>query len=519
MTSTFSASALQQRIDDLRMSLKGLERCLGEWGVSSYVSCSLPTMSALCTALEEDKQRLSVLSAFLVRNGHDLDRACQGYFSVLPHEVLLLILGHLRPRDLLNVVLVNSFFSSICSDEFVWQAVYHKMWPISLCFISPWRPSSTDQSSSVRKATWKQAVMKRAQTERNWEDGLYTVVHKFSAAGPLSDMAMNRCGPSASKVIVGVSAYGDRARLYDLFSGEKLQEVGLDDTGPMSLAFTDCSTLITCGQRDGGLHMWDVESGTCIRSCEEADANGVVSFDEMGSGEQSHLFVSLADKKVQVYDNRSLSRVMSLRGHRQLLVCAAARLSVGGRIASGDMDGTVMYWDLRNQASLGSAAYQDMRSRVHSVGIDPLRDVVASSSGMGHLLLWDIHGHYMPPSVPAVQVGRVVDKVRSTVGSFRAFHTSMDVITALQFRGDQHFVTAEAGGRVSAWNTKMLLNGTASNRQYVCSQEAAQAWNEVKFMLCDDERVITGSTCGIVRVHWFYPQTTANTDKVDHEQP
>jgi len=89
----------------------------------------------------------------------------------------------------------------------------------------------------------------------------------------------------------------------------------------------------------------------------------------------------------------------------------------------------------------------------------------------------------------------------------------------LQFRGDQHFVTAEAGGRVSAWNTKMLLNGTASNRQYVCSQEAAQAWNEVKFMLCDDERVITGSTCGIVRVHWFYPQTTANTDKVDHEQP
>ncbi len=48
-----------------------------------------------------------------------------------------------------------------------------------------------------------------------------------------------------------------------------------------------------------------------------------------------------------MYDTRSLSRVMSLRGHRQLLVCAAARSSKGGRIASGDMDGTVMYWDLR----------------------------------------------------------------------------------------------------------------------------------------------------------------------------
>jgi hypothetical protein len=38
---------------------------------------------------------------------------------------------------------------------------------------------------------------------------------------------------------------------------------------------------------------------------------------------------------------------MSLSGHRQLLVCAAAHSSKGGRIASGDMGGTVMYWDLR----------------------------------------------------------------------------------------------------------------------------------------------------------------------------
>jgi hypothetical protein len=156
---------------------------------------------------------------------------------------------------------------------------------------------------------------------------------------------------------------------------------------------------------------------------------------------------------------------------------------------------------------------------------------------MGHLLLWDIDGYRASP-IPTLQVGRVVDKVRTTVGSFRAFHTSMDAIAAVQFRGLDHFVTAQAGGRVGVWNTKMLLDGmflwnaaplldettgslgcgvcvvscvmcvcsgTATNRQYVCSQEPAEAWNEVKFMVCDDERVVTGLTCGIVRVLSYYP--------------
>lgn len=111
------------------------------------------------------------------------------------------------------------------------------------------------------------------------------------------------------------------------------------------------------------------------------------------------------------------------------------------------------------QRSLGSAEYQNMRSRVHSVGIDPWRDVVVSSSGMGHLLLWDVDGNHAPLPPLCARIGRVVDKVRTTVGTFRAFHPSMNAIPALQFRGHQHFVAAEAGGRVSLWNTSMILDG------------------------------------------------------------
>lgn len=539
----YSAAAMQQQMDDLQRAITQLQECMTSWGVASYVPCTMPALRVLSAALQEDRRRLGTFHAFLQRNGQELNCAGQGYFSVLPHEVVLSILSHLAPKDLLCVALVNAFFASMCSDGFVWSAVYDRIWPLSLCFTSPWHrhsltpptpsppalqsPASTsctstadhqsgrssdtvggDDPARLRDSgvSWKRVVQQRAQTERNWEEGTYRVVHEFSATAPLSDMAMNRCRPSRARVMVAFSTYSNKALLYDLNSGEKLQEVGLDDTGPMGLTFMDDSTLITCGHRDGGLQLWDVEMGKCIQSCEEADANGVAPFEgtECGNTDLSHLFVSLTAKKVEVYDTRSLSRVMSLRGHRQLLVCAAARSSKGGRIASGDMDGTVMYWDLRTQKSLGSAAYQDMRSRVHSVGIDPRRDVVVSSSGMGHLLLWDIDGYRASP-IPTLQVGRVVDKVRTTVGSFRAFHTSMDAIAAVQFRGLDHFVTAQAGGRVGVWNTKMLLDGTATNRQYVCSQEPAEAWNEVKFMVCDDERVVTGLTCGIVRVLSYYP--------------
>jgi hypothetical protein len=41
----------------------------------------------------------------------------------------------------------------------------------------------------------------------------------------------------------------------------------------------------------------------------------------------------------------------------------------------------------------------------------------------------------------------------------------------------------------------------------VCSQDSAEAWNEVKFMVCDDERVVTGLTCGVVRVLSFFPSS------------
>jgi hypothetical protein len=131
--------------------------------------------------------------------------------------VVLSILSHLAPKDLLCVALVNSFFASMCSDGFVWSAVYDRIWPLSLCFTSPWHrhslppptpsptalqsPASTsctsiavdqsgrssdslgsDDPARLRDSgvSWKRVVQQRAQTERNWEEGAYRVVHEFS---------------------------------------------------------------------------------------------------------------------------------------------------------------------------------------------------------------------------------------------------------------------------------------------------------------------------------------------------
>jgi hypothetical protein len=134
--------------------------------------------------------------------------------------VVLSILSHLAPKDLLCVALVNAFFASMCSDGFVWSAVYDRIWPLSLCFTSPWHrqsltpptpsppalqsPASTsctstadhqsgrssdtvggDDPARLRDSgvSWKRVVQQRAQTERNWEEGTYRVVHEFSGKG------------------------------------------------------------------------------------------------------------------------------------------------------------------------------------------------------------------------------------------------------------------------------------------------------------------------------------------------
>jgi hypothetical protein len=57
------------------------------WGATSYVPCTMPALQVVRAALREDRRRLDILSAFLQRNGQELECAGQGYFSVLPHEV------------------------------------------------------------------------------------------------------------------------------------------------------------------------------------------------------------------------------------------------------------------------------------------------------------------------------------------------------------------------------------------------------------------------------------------------
>lgn len=142
------------------------------------------------------------------RTGHDLDSVAQGYLSVLPHEVLgpsggelisgdvsfvsvwvdwgsgqvvVLILSHLHPRELMCVALVNSFFATMVSDNFVWHAVFRRTWPLSRSFTSPWMLQDHSKGTDkARTASWKHVVRKRAETELNWGRGCCAVLREFN---------------------------------------------------------------------------------------------------------------------------------------------------------------------------------------------------------------------------------------------------------------------------------------------------------------------------------------------------
>jgi hypothetical protein len=153
-------------------------------------------------------------------------------------QVVVSILSHLGPRDLLCVALVNTFFASMCADGLVWSAVYDRTWPLSLCFTSPWHTANTppqlaststsltitssdgDRQERAVNSTvsWKRVVQQRAETERNWEAGAYRVLHEFTAITPLSDMAMNRCRSSRARAIVAFSTYSDKVHHHSIFS-------------------------------------------------------------------------------------------------------------------------------------------------------------------------------------------------------------------------------------------------------------------------------------------------------------
>ena len=111
----------------------------------------------------------------------------------------------------------------------------------------------------------------------------------------------------------------------------------LHEHGVTALSISKDSELLASGDRKGGVKVWRILSGKCLRRFD--NNGGMVGYINFGK-ESSHLIV--AGLEIKVFGLKSQRIIKEFRGHTGLVNDVVMR---GDRVISGGKDGMIRIWD------------------------------------------------------------------------------------------------------------------------------------------------------------------------------
>ncbi|CAK0904642.1 unnamed protein product [Prorocentrum cordatum] len=165
-----------------------------------------------------------------------------------------------------------------------------------------------------------------------------------------------------------------RLILWDLERAECVRELEGHGGAVQCAAVHWGSKRALSGGHDGSLQLWDLESGSALRTYRYSGRSGCGA--------------CTADWDVGLWNlHHAVHAVAELRGHEDLVQCVSLHVA-SLRAASGSDDCTVRIWCLRR-----GAAQQELRghrSGVHCLAVDWEADRALSGSHDGSLVLWDL---------------------------------------------------------------------------------------------------------------------------------
>ena len=213
-------------------------------------------------------------------------------------------------------------------------------------------------------------------------------------------------------------------KLWDLKTFDLKQGWKLDNT-VRAIAFAPDGETLAAGDRDGGLYIYDVQTGEKLRSI-ELERTTILGVDYSSDGKL--LATVGSDKTVKVFDSGSLEQRQNFTGHKGPIYSVAfapsspllasvgfqsdtwiwnadtgeSVLQIAGQggdnwavgfcgeerhLITGGQDGTAKLWSLEDGGNV--ASLYGHTAAVHDIALDHERKRIATSSRDGTIRVWD----------------------------------------------------------------------------------------------------------------------------------
>jgi len=178
---------------------------------------------------------------------------------------------------------------------------------------------------------------------------------------------------------------GATIRLWNVQTGDVIREFQSATDTIFSLAFSPDGQQIAAGGGDGSVTLWDVASGTEIRRWQ---AHNGAALSVMFTPDGLTIETAGGDSFASLWDAETGAQLLTLKTGQKAAL-SVAMTSDQRLMAVGSGDNVVKLWDMTSGIEIG-LPLSNFTDWVYGVDFNPAGTTLASVSGDGSVVLWDV---------------------------------------------------------------------------------------------------------------------------------
>jgi hypothetical protein len=174
---------------------------------------------------------------------------------------------------------------------------------------------------------------------------------------------------------------GNKIKVWDVRTGERIWTLG-HTSAVHCIAVSGDGKLLASGSSDGKIKLWNLETGTLIRSI-SGHQGAVQALAISPDGQQ--LISASQDAKLGIWELDRGQLVAMVTAHTEAITSLAINRE-GSLLITGSLDRTAKIWDLQTRESV--ATLTGHQAAVNSVAIGRSGELLATASADGTIHIW-----------------------------------------------------------------------------------------------------------------------------------